>query len=121
MNKDEVRVGQVFRDRDTRISSPFFTIKKLSKTHATGLRSTDFEGTKGYAGKDQATVKIRIDRLIKAGSRGYNLVKDVDQPQVEAPAPTSAPEASAPAPETPVEAPKTEAAAVFVTEENVHG
>lgn len=114
MNKIDVRVGQVFKDGDTRVASPFFTVNRIGKTHATGTRSTDIEGTKGYAGKPPTTVKIRLDRLVKTGTRGYNLVKGVEQPQAEAPAPapTPAPEATAPAPEAPVEAPKTEAAPV---------
>ncbi len=105
MNKNEVNVDQVFKDGDTRVAAPYFKVTKVGKTHATGTRSIDFEGTKGYAGKPPSTVKINLDRLIKSGSRGYTLVKGAPQPQAEAPA-------TAPAPETPAEAPKTEAAPV---------
>lgn len=112
MDKNEVNVDQVFKDGDKRVAAPYFKVVKVGKTHATGTRSIDFEGTKGYAGKAPATVKIRLDRLVKTGTRGYNLVKGAEKPQAETPAPTPAPEATAPVPETPVEAPKTEAAPV---------
>jgi hypothetical protein len=103
MNENEVRVGQVFKDGDSRAAHPYFTVKKISKTHATGLRSLDLDGKVGHAGYDPLKVKIALARLIKTGTRGYSLVRGVEQAEDRTPF------SHCPKPETPVEAPKVEA------------
>jgi len=78
MNKEEVAVGQVFKDGDWRVANPFFTVKDIKAGKASGTRSVDIEGTKAKDGKPPIKVSISLERLIKTGTRGYTMVKGVN-------------------------------------------
>lgn len=78
MNKEQVAVGQVFKDGDWRVANPFFTVKDIKAGKASGTRSVDIEGTKAKDGKPPIKVSISLERLIKTGTRGYSLVKGVN-------------------------------------------
>lgn len=84
MNKDEVQVGQTFRDNDHRVSYPYFTVKKIVKGKAQGKRTKNPDGTGG--GRD-VQVSIHLERLINSGSRGYTLVQAVPGEPASTPAP----------------------------------
>lgn len=88
MNKEEVAVGQVFKDGDTRVANPFFTVKEVKGGKASGVRSADIEGTRTADGHKPIVRVISLERLIKTGTRGYSLVRGVNlTPQTPEPTP----------------------------------
>lgn len=82
MDKNDVRIGNVFKDNDVRVAYPFFTVEKIAGGRALGSRRKAMDGP---ASSKIVKVRIDLDRLIKGGTRGYTLVQGAVQPVVETP------------------------------------